>query len=1079
MSRSVTGAAGGFIDGWAGVAGDVNGCVAGSVGVSGTGAGVVGSAIGAFGREEGVGSVAGIVDLLDDGGGHVQLTINPTSDANVACDPNVNMRMHATLLHASTRAHFPRRAYGCRHRVRTSLLLVLLAVFAWLSVSDATAGDRRRVWKTIETEHFIIHYYEPLLEVAKKVARVAERSHMMLVPVFEHAPEKRTHITLLDQTDSSNGFASVLPYNRITLFATAPSSDSVLNDHDDWLFFLTAHEYTHILHLDTIDGLPKWINKIVGKSWAPNQVQPRWVIEGLATYEESKHTSGGRTRSSIFNMNLRSVVLTDEHLDLAQISNGPRLWPRGTAAYLYGSHFLQYIFDRYGDDKVKELTWAYGTNPIPYSLNRTIRGIVGKTFDELYAEWREHLKSKYSLQVQAAERIGLREGRQLTFTREFNFRPRYTRDGTAIVWSHSDGYVPSHFRIMPVGDNYGDSKKYTRIPRSNHHDMLEGGGVLTSVRVTHRTNYSYDDLFRWDPKTEQVERLTHGLRAKEPAASPDGSHVAFVITGESQSKLALMPLQPHAQHRILWKGDRFDQVSTPRWSPDGRSVVISSWSKGGYRDIRIVDVETGEDEPLTHDRAIDIFPVYSPDGAYVYFVSDRSGIYNVYAIELSTREIKQVTNVLGGTFAPDVSPDGNRLVYFGFGVGGYDLYEVDLDPSTWTTPPPYINDRPDPTVIPHDVAMTEPKPYRPLATLAPRTYALSLATGSFGTALTVNTSGSDVVGLHNYQLGATIDLGRADVNLGGSYLYSNVWGNLRMAGSRSVSSRSGVFLDNRNTRYVQETYSFTAGVSLPLLRSLLGASSLGFDYDFDWIRNLDDDHDAPDPNDTVPRFPELDYILSGVALRWSYGDAERPIHLVGAGTGKSLSASVRLDHPALGSDYRSLSLGYAAQLYKTLPWMVSGTLSFRLAGAIATTNRSRQSTYALGGVADQDIATSLRNNQRAGSSAYLRGFERRFVTGPQYHLANFEYRQLLYNIERGRSTLPFYIKRIHLAGLLDVGHAFAGRLDLQDLNVGMGGALRLELGIGYFAGGTLDVGYAHGLTAGGLGESWLLFTGTF
>src|SRR5262249_5946829 len=151
-------------------------------------------------------------------------------------------------------------------------------------------------------------------------------------------------------TDSSNGFATVLPLNHIGLFATAPDALSDLNDHDDWLYSLVAHEYTHILHLDTMGWIPRLYNRLAGKSWAPNNVQPRWFVEGLAVDEESERSAGGRNRNAIFDMYLRVAVLEGRELDLDAVSSGPLFWPHGNAAYVYGSHFMKYIADRFGDD---------------------------------------------------------------------------------------------------------------------------------------------------------------------------------------------------------------------------------------------------------------------------------------------------------------------------------------------------------------------------------------------------------------------------------------------------------------------------------------------------------------------------------------------------------------------------------------------------------------------------------------------------------------------------------------------------------------------------------------------------------
>ncbi len=955
----------------------------------------------------------------------------------------------------------------------------MCALWLVVGVPSAGAGDGRRVWKTVETEHFVIHYYEPLLDVARRVAAVAEYAHTVLTPVLKHKPTEKTQIVITDDTDGANGFANTIPRNRIRLYSSAPSADSTLNDHDDWLFNLASHEYVHVLHLDSIGGLAKFYNKIFGKTWSPNHVQPRWVIEGIATYEESKRTSSGRTRNSMFDMQLRAVTLAEKRLELDAVSHGPRTYPRGTAAYLYGSHFLKYIFDRYGDDKLAEMSWAYGSNPIPYSLNRTIKRVTGKTFVELYDDWRDHLRDKYSMQVEAAERAGLRVGRRLTFSTEGNYNPRYSKDGTSIIWQQSDGYSKRRFRSMPVGKNVGRASDYFVIHSAGRYDLFRDGSMLFEQSNSYRTNYSFQDLFRWDRKSGTLERFTHGMRAREPTLSPDERHIAFIINGESKTRLGIMPLRRDAEYRILWEGpQRFDQAATPHFSPDGRKIAFSSWTRGGFRDIRIVDIASGQVERITHDRAVDIEPKFSPDGAYLYYVSDRSGIYNVYAYDLESKKIAQVTNVLGGTFWPDISPDGKRLVYSGFGVEGYDIYEIDLDKERWFEPVPYVNSRPDPVGVPDEsaIAISAPRPYRPIETMAPQSYTLQLGQSSFGTVLNVQTGGNDIVGWHNYAIAAALDLGRKDVNMGLSYSYSRLWPSFRLGAIRNISLRSGVILDGENTFYTHETYGLTASLGLPVLRTADGSGQLSLDYDVDWLLNASDEFAGHDPNTTVPEYPNVDYVDAGMALRFSYSDAHSYAHTVGPLDGQSLSASLRFDDPALGSDTRSMTLSYRWNTYLKLPWGVTPALAFRVAGGLRTSDKERTSLFVLGGMPVQDIPQAIINGSRVGTSGYLRGYPLRSIFGAQYHLANIEYRQQIYEFERGLSSLPVFVNRLHFAGLFDVGNAFSGDFDPRDLKIGVGAAVRLEFVLAYFLSGALEIGYARGLMTDGVGEYWTLLT---
>ncbi len=953
----------------------------------------------------------------------------------------------------------------------------LLAVWL-LCPASGVAGDGRLQWYTIESEHFIVSYHEPLDDVAKRVAQAAERAHEVLVPSLGYEPKTKTLIVVDDTTDSSNGFASVLPRNQIRIFPSAPPSKSQLSDHDDWLYALIVHEYAHIVHLDNIDGLPYYVNKVVGKTWAPNQLQPRWIIEGIATYEETRATSGGRLRFGLFGMILRMSTLAGDERDLDEMTNGPRAWPHGNTAYLYGSHFLQYIFDRFGHERLAEMSYNFGSNPVPYGLNRSIKLATGAGFVELQKDWERYRQEEFAMQQEAVERAGRREGRRLTFTGEININPRYSRDGKHIIWQHGPGDIEGQYATMPSDGHFGQLSTYAIVRRSGEFDLLSDGSMILEQTDVHHSLYSSQELYRWDRKTEVMHRLTKRKRMRDPAVSPDERQVAFVTTGQARRRLAVMDLVPEAEPRIIWEGPgRYDQAFDPAWSPDGKSVAFSAWRAGGFRDIVIVDLATGKATELAKDRAHDVDPAFDPSGRYLYYSSDRSGIFNVYAYELATGELWQVTNVLGCAVAPAIAPDGKKITYQGYASAGFELYQIPVDPKSWTKAALYVNDRPDPVVIKDDeYKVSAPRPYQPLETLAPKT--IQFQADAINRQLTLQLAGNDVVGHHGWNLTGTVDLESGDVDLGGSYSYSRQWVNLRLSGTRTVGERGGYVINDRNTRFLEERISATGSMSLPVLRRAEGSGTISLDYDVDYFRNLEDQFFGPDPNEALPRLPETDMVLAGVAARFSYSDSRGSVYTVGPFVGRNLSLSMRLDDPALGSDFRALNLSYRLQTYYKLPLGRTPVMSLRFSGGIRVSDRRNTSSFRLGGVPGQNVVASVLNNARAGNTGFLRGYEPGVVVGQQFHLANIEYRQELWNIETGAATLPFYIRKLHVAGLFDVGNAFNNEIDLSEFKTSLGVSLRLDVLIGYFIPGALDIGYSRGLAEEGINEWWALLTGT-
>ncbi|RYZ67298.1 MAG: hypothetical protein EOP08_03065, partial [Proteobacteria bacterium] len=381
---------------------------------------------------------------------------------------------------------------------------MLLAAAAVLRPSIAqAAGDPNVKWETLESANFRVTFHSGESEAAARVIDVSESALGTLRDELGHVPSEKTEVILTDFTDSANGSATAIPFNTVRLYLTAPDDLSPLSDVDDWLLDLQTHEYTHILQLDQIRGIPAIVNKVVGKRWAPNQVQPRWILEGLAVLEESKHTSAGRLRSGIWDMYLRADFLDGKVATLDQMSHYVRRWPQGNIWYLYGSYFLRWIFATYGEGAIRAMIHDYAGQVIPWGINRSIRRATGKTYEELYAGWVQETRASYRAVAETVRAKGMREGIRVTRAGQGASYPRWIPKGAwpgldgGLVYFRDDGHTRPGMYGIPASMREKDRQLLVRTTGSGNLSFEPDGSFVLSMPDVHRNVFTFDDLHRY------------------------------------------------------------------------------------------------------------------------------------------------------------------------------------------------------------------------------------------------------------------------------------------------------------------------------------------------------------------------------------------------------------------------------------------------------------------------------------------------------------------------------------------------------------------------------------------------------
>ncbi|MFZ4403085.1 MAG: hypothetical protein ACOYOK_03195 [Pseudobdellovibrionaceae bacterium] len=690
-------------------------------------------------------------------------------------------------------------------------LFCIVLFFSAINPSLTMAQEVRpeSQWKILQTAHFEVIFNAKQHNLAVYYAQRLEKAHQILQKYFSQAPAK-TVVILNDKTDATNGYATRIPYPHIMIYPVLPSPQDGLSEYDDWVLEIVTHEYTHILTFEAATGVMRPLRAIFGSVVAPNILMPGWWKEGIAVSLEGVGDGGGRLRSTYQDAVIRALVLKNslpQAFPIEAVNEAYPEWPEGLRPYLFGSLMWNQMISEKGPKVIDDLHLQQGGR-VPYFIEKPARQNLGSSYGDFYDQTLNKIQTLAVKQIQVLQQQEFSKAQDWYQLGQKNIR--YSSNPILHAQQKYMAFIavdPRRDRSIKIYQRQNPQQSFLQSQAvdlvSGSQDLLlpslkdapPSGGIQRAFWFHNSAKLVFDkidfinkverfsDLYTYDLDKKTTDRLTRGLRAREPAVSLDDQSLVFVQLSGGKTRLVELDLRQRHLKTLL-QPPLQERISFPiYWDED---YILFSWRKNNTEKLYRIDRQTLKTEEILSDFPTARFAVKTSAG--LFFVSNKNGVFNIYqSTDLQTA--KAVTHVPTSIFSMAYDEGTQELICTVMTDKGPQLQF--LKPQNFAELPkaePLLKPlTADSTVTDQSLAQGNAdgiavtsvdaknisvRDYSPWSYLIPRYWIPFVATSSNqdGLLLQAQTSGFDPLKYHNYSLLLQWDTGKKAFEAAGTYL---------------------------------------------------------------------------------------------------------------------------------------------------------------------------------------------------------------------------------------------------------------------------------------------------------------------
>ncbi len=871
---------------------------------------------------------------------------------------------------------------------KTAVLLLCNALLLPAALADAPSGES---WFTLITPHFRVHHTPPLEPYARKVAYSFERALPELERRLQWKMPAPLDVVVMDPSDSANGLAMNFPNTHIELFASPFPIDSSLGTYVNWADELAVHELTHIVANDTGLGFYKTLRSIFGSWVKPNGFQPVWLMEGLATFQETSLSHGGRGRSPLLESMLRMAVLENkltspDYTSLDRFNDSVPWWPGGNTQYLLG--YAIQALPTNGTANLPGKVSYENAGLIPFSPNTALENVNGQNWSSVWDSAAARLKNRY--ETPAGEKLSCR----LTQSGKHTGGQALSTDGWIYFsqesWDH--GYHLARVRA----DGSCDSDKVEKLVRKPY-----SGPTAVGVSPSgHKVAYSafdpgfetfYSDIYVWN-REGGTDRITKDERARDPAFLDDDTILYVKAEADTSQSIVLHQFETKEgvpSRTVVFKCAPFERISGLH-ARQNRIFFSLHNNKGHEKIYELVSGRAVKLIPEQHSvREFERNPYLADDGSLYFAASYGHSSMDIYRLAPGAKTAQRVAASRSGFLDRPVPLTHGKILAQDYGLNGFDLAIANANTNLGPAPQPsqdlhefLTGEKPWAATSP-DPITTQPVPYSATGTtgtgLWPQYWFPEVYGTQDGWLAGASTSGNDALGYHRYFAIAQYDSRSSFPVYRAYYRNRSEKVTFHFEANQTNNYFSSVKISNRNASYSLE------GI-FPLWDFTL---SFGAAYREKKLFGSKSDHFLLFNNTGIQRTGKTP---SAIAPNWGW-QFNNFVALYPSTKGESSFVDER---PELSVFTRGL-------------WP-SHSMMLSASGGFSTNSRLTSNYYQGGG------PSATESNQ-----FIVRGYPTDSLFGTKILTGNFSYTFPLAHIHHGLGTAPFFLSSIGLRLMGDAG----------------------------------------------------------